>query len=211
MLMEEEKKLKKIAVGSPMMFISRVKQWYKSEPPLKKALIIFAGIGILFVIYIASVLVRYNDPSINGKTNTTEQSQSEEKAFALPLKSGVVCSGLGNFSFNLDVPSSPVTEDDKHIALTTSNGFLLIAKKTETIQNLLKKYNIEYKKDGNNYIYQLTSNMDKEISEGSPILAKSVESSDFIISIFFDLAKTQEATATLKTIKDSIQGGCKSA
>lgn len=209
--MEEEKKIKKTAVTNPKIFFSRVKQWFKSKPPFKKALIIFAGLGILFAIYIASVLVRYNDLPINGKTNMTGQSQTEENRFALPFMPGVVCSRLGNFSFNLDVSSSPVTEDAKHIALTTSNGFLLIAKKTETIQNLLKKYDIEYKKDGDNYIYQLTSTMDKEIPEGSPILANSVEGSDFIISIFYDLDKTQEATATLKTIKDSIQGGCKSA
>jgi len=209
--MEEEKKIKKTAVTNPKMFIGRVKQWFKSKSPFKKVLIIVAGIGSLFVIYIVSVLVRYNDLSISDKTKTTQESQTEENRFVLPLMPGVVCSRLGNYSFNVDVSSSPVTEDDKHIALTTSNGFLLIAKKTETIQNLLKKYDIEYKKDSDNYIYQLTSTMDKEIPEDSPILAKSVESSNFIISIFFDLAKTQEATITLKTVKDSIQGGCNSA
>lgn len=207
-----EKKEEKITKPeSPTSFLRGKKKWFDSLPKFKKVLVVLAGIGLLFVLYITSVLVRYGDSSTSGRTNTTQGPQAEENRFTLPLKPGVVCSGPGNFSFNLDVSSSPVTEDDNHIALTTNHGFLLIAKKTETIQNLLKKYDIEYKKDGDNYTYQLTSAMDKEIPEGSPILAKSVESNNFIISIFFDAAKNGEATATLKIIKESIQGGCKSA
>ena len=61
--MEEEKKIKKTVIGNPMMFISQVKQWFKSKPLLQKVLIIFAGIGILLTTYIVSVLVRYNDSS----------------------------------------------------------------------------------------------------------------------------------------------------
>src|SRR3989344_6452676 len=62
-LMEEEKKIKKTVIGNPMMFISQVKQWFKSKSLLQKVLIIFAGIGLLFGLYIVSVLVRYNDSS----------------------------------------------------------------------------------------------------------------------------------------------------
>ena len=99
--MEEEKKIKKTAVTNPKMFIGRVKQWFKSKSPFKKVLIIVAGIGSLFVIYIVSVLVRYNDLSISDKTKTTQESQTEENRFVLPLMPGVVCSRLGNYSLTI--------------------------------------------------------------------------------------------------------------
>ena len=74
--MEEEKKLKKTVVGNSAVFMSRIRQWFKSKPLFQKVLIIFAGIGFLFVMYIISVLVRYSDSSkLSVSDNTSIQGK----------------------------------------------------------------------------------------------------------------------------------------
>lgn len=206
--MEEGEKLKKTAIGNPIMFIGRVKQWFKSKPPFKKVLIIFAGIGILFVIYIASVLVRYKDLPIGGKTSTIEQSQSEKDVFALPLKSGIVCAGLGNYSFQMDSKSSPIAESDKALILQSKSGLLFITKGEIKIEEVLKENNIPFQKVDNAYVFSLSSKLSSEIPSDTPVSAMSIKKGDYTISLLYNLTDKEKAEKTFKTIVDSIKGGC---
>lgn len=207
----EEKQTKKTALTNPMIFINRIKQWFKSKPPLKKALIILVGVGVLFALYIASVLVRYKDFPINGKTNTTEQSQSEKETFALPLKSGVVCAGLGNYSFQMDSPSSPIAESDKALILQTKNGLLLISKGEIKIENILKEQGIPFEKEGDTYVFSLSSKLGSEAPSGTRVSAMSIKKDDYTISLLYNLTDKERAEKTFKTVVSSIKGGCPGA
>lgn len=69
--MEEVKKSKKTVAGTLMTIINRVKQWFKTKQLWQKVLILFAGICLLFVLYIVSVLVRYSSSSVTSLSDST--------------------------------------------------------------------------------------------------------------------------------------------
>lgn len=208
--MEEGKNIKK-TVTNPMLSIGRIKQWFKSKSPFKKVLTVFAGIAILFVIYVASVLVRYKDIPINGKTNTAEQTQSEERIFALPLTSGMVCAGLGKYSFQMDSTSSPIVESDKALILQSESGLLLITKGEVKIEEVLKEHTIPFEKKGDTYIFMLSSKLSSDIPSDAPVSAMSVKKGDYTISLLYNPTDKQKAEKMFQAVVASIKGGCSDA
>lgn len=176
---------------------------FKRKRPI---LIITAGaVLVLLILFIYQMISRPNNQ------NTDKISLSGPADTPNINKDYSVCAPTGNFSFLLDVPFAPISEDEDHIALTTVNGLLVVGKKTSTAPDILKKYNITYKKEGNFYVYQLTNELDPEISINNPVSAQSLEKDEFIISLFYDPSKKEQVTTTLKKINESFKGGCNNA
>lgn len=200
--------MKKITTRSPMMIIGLVKEWFKSQSRFKKALVIFAGISILFVVYIASLLVRYKYLPINDKTNIAEQSQREKDTPTSTQKSGVMCAGIGNYSFQMDTASAPIAESDKALILQSKSGLLLISKGEVKIEEILKKQNIPFEKVGNTYVFSLSSTLSSDISADSQASVMSVKKGEYTISLLYSPTDKLKAEKTFQAVVASIKGGC---
>lgn len=204
--MEEGKKIKKTAIGNPMMSVSRVKQWFKSKPPFKKVLIILAGIGIVFVLYIVSVLVRYNDLPINGKTNTEEQGTSlnedlSKKRFEsfTSKESGLVCFGDNHFSFQIGSEYKILSDDSKGIALFTNSSLVTVSANDKNIVETLKDLEITYRKNGDIYFYKVQSGKSYGVSQ---------EKNGMVVSVFSSRADDKDSLKILSDVVLSLKEGC---
>lgn len=209
----EEKEGNKTISESRVSFLQRKKKWFGNLPKFKKVLVVFAGVGLLFVLYIISVLVRYNDPSISGKPTNEDLGKNRFESFPLQ-ENGLVCFGDNNFSFRSDTPYSILLTNKEGVALVTKGVLLTVAKSegdaAQAIEAKLKQYKIPFTKDGEQYIYILTPPQDaQKVSQSVPPNAVSVAKNNFAISIFYrpPISETQAQTI-LGTVLNSIKGGC---
>lgn len=190
--------------------INKYIQSFQKLPNTKK--LIFAVVPIALIILLALLNLNINTSTKpNEQTTETQKSQPKESRFALPLKPGVVCSGLGNYSFRMDSESSPIAESDTSYALTSESGFLLIAKGNLKLEDILKSNNVLFEKKGETYEYELSSKWSSEIPPDKPLLVLSVKKGEYMISLFSDLSKKIKAQETFNTVVDSIRGGCTNA
>ncbi|OGG07426.1 hypothetical protein A2872_02385 [Candidatus Gottesmanbacteria bacterium RIFCSPHIGHO2_01_FULL_42_12] len=134
------------------------------------------------------------------KLSGGQKSESEKETFALPLKSGVVCAGLGNFSFQMDSRSSPIAESDRALILQSASGLLLVTKKEIKIDEILKEQNVPFEKTGDSYVFSLSSE--------TPVSAMSSKKGEYTISLLHDSSAKEKAQRTFQTVVNSIKGGC---
>ncbi|GEM_PF-2890406 len=207
--MEEGEKLKKTAIGNPVMFISRVKQWFKSKPPFKKVLIIFAGIGILFVIYIASVLVRYNDPSISDESNIADSNETDISGKEVFSKNdaGIVCAGENSFSFRVKYPYAIMSNDKDGIALITDYGLVTVSSGGENTANKLKEFGVVYTKEGDTYFYQVPASGSAQ-KQNDKRMGMTREKDEWKASIFYVIDYEENAKLILSAVMESLKEGC---
>ncbi|MCR4263148.1 MAG: carboxypeptidase-like regulatory domain-containing protein [Candidatus Roizmanbacteria bacterium] len=69
--MNENTKQKKTALSNSPAFLHRVKSWFHALSTGQKSMVIFAGIGLLLILYIISVLVRYGGSSTTSLSDST--------------------------------------------------------------------------------------------------------------------------------------------
>ena len=207
--MEEEKKIKKTVIGNPMMFISQVKQWFKSKPLLQKVLIIFAGIGILFVIYIASVLVRYKDLSVNDTSNIADNNETDTSGKEVFSKNdaGIVCAGENNFSFRVKYPYAIMSNDKDGIALITDYGLVTVSSGGENTANKLKEFGVAFTKEGDTYFYQVPTSGSADRQKVKRIGMTS-EKDQWKASIFYIKDYEENAKLILSAVLESLNEGC---
>lgn len=178
--------------------------------------IFFIAIPVFLVILFVLLKKNSFSPFINissqtGEKNTTKQLQKKEETLGLPLQPGVICAGLGKYSFQMDSASTPVVESDKALMLQSESGILLITKGNVKIEDVLKGHNIVFEKDSDTYSFELSSKLSSEIPEGTPISAMSMKKGDYTISILYNQAEKERAGKTFQTISSTIKGGCPGA
>ena len=190
----EEQKTKK------RLGIDKYVQSFKKLPNTKK--LIFTAFPIVLITLFVFLKLNINvSTKQDGQMKTTQKSQTEEDRFALPLKSGIVCAGLGNYSFQMDFTSSPIAESDKALILQSESGLLLISKGEIKIEEVLKERSIPFEKEGDTYIFSLSSS-------DSPVSAMSIKKGDYTISLLYNPTDKEKAEKTLQTVVSSIKGGC---
>ena len=161
---------------------------------------------LLVSVLILGIVLFFKINSPGTKNNSLEKGSEKEIKEADP---GWVCAPTGNFSFRLNVQSSPFSEGNGVIVLTTKSGIVLVSKKVVDSETILKKHTIPYTKENNVFIYQLTSSLDSSIPAENPILVMTEEKNGFVTTIFYDLNSKKQTADTLKIIGDSIKEGCK--
>ncbi len=124
------------------------------------------------------------------------------------LDPGIVCNKTGGYSFRMDTPYAVITEDVNGIIVSDDSGMITIAKQGLNPAQVLDKYKIPYEKQGEAFVFQLTSSWSDEIPGNMILEGMTVQKGDFVISAFYGEAKKDIVRKTIETIQTSVKGGC---
>lgn len=209
-----EKEEKKTMADDSISFLLKKKKWFVSLPKFQKILVVLAGVVMLFVLYIISVLVRYNDSSIASKTNTEDQGKAlrgdlgTNRFESFPLEEpGLVCFGDNRFSIRIDAAYRVLSDGKNGIALFTNDSLLTVSTNGKPLVERLKDFDIPYTQDANVYFYKVPLN--KNATNGaSTSYGVSQEKNGSVVSVFSFKKDDKDALRLLPDVTISLTEGC---
>lgn len=194
----EEKGEEKTISDSHVSFLQKKKKWFDSLPKFKKVLVVLAGVGILFVLYIISVLVRYDNYSTSSRPIDRDLAENRFESFPIQ-ESGLVCFGDNRFSFKIDSSYKILSDEGKGIAIFTNGRLVTVSINGKNIIETLKDLGINFTKDNDTYFYKVFSDKSYGVSQ---------EKNGSVVSIFSSKANDEDSLRILSGLILSLKEGC---
>ncbi|MDP3940971.1 MAG: hypothetical protein Q8Q49_01540 [bacterium] len=202
----EEKEGKKTASDSSVSFLQGKRKWFDSLPKLQKILVVFAGIGLLFIFYIISVLVRYDDSSISSSPIDSDLAENRFESFPLE-EAGLVCFGDNRFSFRIDSPYRVLSDEKNGVAIFAGDSMVTVSINGKSLVERLKDFGIAYTQEADVYFYKVLLNKNATGGENTSY-GVSQEKNGSVASVFSFKKDDKEALQVLAGVVDSLKEGC---
>lgn len=183
---------------------------------------VIAG-GIVILLIVVGIVILQNKKTSSSNLQTISQSAQETArnpavgkstqtatTFTV-LPAGTVCSLGSIFSFRLDSSYRLLQQGAHGVSAITDGGLLVIVSMGDSdtkslLESFLHEKGIAYTKTGEEFTYQLDTKTEKV--QSGIFSAISVSKGNFVISVFYQAENKSKAQDTLKSVMDSMKGGC---